>query len=196
MSHDFRWHVLSVVPHSTARVCERAAELGATTYCPMLRTIDGSRNGRKAPTEVSKPLFGGYVFVSLPTDKPRFDIFHRAFANSSQHDGGGIDGCLGLLGASEGPAAVSDAVIQDLRDREARGEFDLTGCSDDGKFIVPKWCRRREAVVFTKGPFATYWGTVAKVKNSAIARVSMIILGQEHEIDAPIAWLAWRGRGV
>ena len=90
------WYVLSVVPHSTLRVCERAAELGFETYNPMLRTIEASRNGRKPPAEILRPLFVGYAFVRFSEDSRGFDIFHRAFDNSSQHDGSGIDGCLGL----------------------------------------------------------------------------------------------------
>lgn len=223
------WYMLGVIPQSQLRVCQRAKELGFETYCPMSRMPPQVRKfGRKrVAAEVIRPLMPGYVFVAMPTSAPRFDLFQR-------HEPGGshpaplppdidagyvadkarptlepIRGCLGLLSGSEGPRAVSEVIIQSMRDREAAGEFDLvsgpnaligrseaTGRHKAGRFMIPKWVKRGVLIKFVDGPFKEFEGTVIKVVGKSLVRVSTSLFGRISEVDAPIDWIKGQKMGV
>src|SRR5271156_1099862 len=73
----FLWYTLRVIPQSQARVCQRAKELGFETYAPMSRTPPQVRRfGRKRVVAAEvRPLMPGYVFVAMPSYRPRFDRF-------------------------------------------------------------------------------------------------------------------------
>jgi hypothetical protein len=83
-----------------------------------------------------------------------------------------------------------------MREREACGEFDLTGKSEDGRFTVPKWARRGALVEFIEGPFAKFLGSIVKVRSATMLRIGVEFFGRAAEVDVPLDWVAWRGRGA
>ena len=148
----YLWYTVCIVPQSQPRFCQRAKELGIETYTPMSRTppqVRKFRRQRVIGAEV-RPLMPGYVFVSLSAVDPRFYLF-QASAEGPE----AIRGSLRLLRGPDGPMAVSEAVIEDMRLREKNGEFDLTGLSDDGRGFVAKWVKRGVRVqIIEDGPFS------------------------------------------
>jgi transcription antitermination factor NusG len=183
----YLWYTLSVIPQSQARVCQRAKELGITTYVPMSRTPPmvrkfGGRNRVVGP-EV-RPLMPGYVFVSLFALDPRFYLFQGSTEGKEA-----IHGALRLLSGPDGPMAVSEAVIEDMRLRERNGEFDLTGLSEDGRYHIPKWAKRSTVVKFTDGPFKGFLGRVVKSLSDRLIEVSVNIFGRISNVSTPLDWI-------
>ena len=189
----FLWYTLRVIPQSQARVCQRAKELGIETYVPMSRTPPMVRKfgrNRVVGPEV-RPLMPGYVFVSLFALDPRFYLFHGSTEGKEA-----IHGALRLLSGPEGPMAISEAVVNDMRAREVAGEFDLTGKTDSGRGSVAKWVRRGAFVEIIGGPFESLCGVIEKVKSSTLVTVTVTMLGGESPVDMSVDWIAWRGRGA
>ena len=180
------WYTACIVPQSQPRFCQRAQELGIETYTPMSRTVPQVRKfGRKLVTEASiRPLMPGYVFVSLSAVDPRFYLFQASGEGPEA-----IRGSLRLLRGPDGPMAVSEAVIEDMRLRELSGEFDLTGLSEDGRYIVPRWVQRDVPVQFTDGPFRMLYGTIVRAIGKSLVRVAVTIFGRVSEVDAPLDWM-------
>ncbi len=185
-SAPFLWYTLSVVPQSQARVCQRAKELGITTYVPMSRTPPVVRKFGRMPVVQAevRPLMPGYVFVLLSAADPRFHLFH-----ASAEPQEAIRGALRLLAGPNGPMAVSEAVVADMKAREAAGEFDLTGLSENGRYIVPRWVARDVPVQFVDGPFRGLFGTIVKTIGKSLVRVAVTIFGRVSEVDAPMDWV-------
>lgn len=200
-----RWYVLAVIPHSQLRVCERAKELGISTYCPMSKTIAVVRHRK---VEIVRPLMPGYVFIALPVDGPRFDLFEQADPDSSRPIPMPVDvrsgyvadfaqpviepirGCLGFVPDANGARGViADDVILSMREREAKGDFDITGKSEDGKYLVARWVKRGVLVRFVKGPFTGYLGTIDRVLGPSLVRVDVTIFNRTTQIDAPMDWI-------
>jgi transcription antitermination factor NusG len=180
------WYTLSVIPQSQARVCQRAKELGIETYAPMSRTPPVVRKfGRKRVTEAEvRPLMPGYVFVSLSAFEPRFYLFqgHKEAQEA-------IRGAIMLLSGPEGPMAVSEAVIEDMRLRERNGEFDLTGKTDDGKGFVAKWVRVGAWIELVDGPFALNFGKIVEVLSAALVIVEVQSFGRQTRMTVPLDWV-------
>lgn len=203
------WYTLSIVPPSRERICLRARDLGFTTYTPMSRTPPVVRKfGRKPVVEANvRPLMPGYVFVELPAANPRFDLFAPwdrendrpaplprdaeagYVADRARPSPEPIRGCLGFVGTSEGPRAVSGAVIEDMRLREKNGEFDLTGRSEDGRFVVPKWLRLGAWVELIDGPFRGFSGSIEEVLSAALVKVGVSIFGRNSPVAIPLDWI-------
>ena len=182
----FLWYTVCIVPQSQPRFCQRAHELGIETYTPMSRTPPQVRKfGRQRVVRAEvRPLMPGYVFVSLSAVDPRFYLFQ---ASADGHEA--IHGALRLLRGPDGPMAISEAVIEDMRLRELSGEFDLTGLSEDGRYIVPRWVQRDVPVQFTDGPFRMFFGTIVKAIGKSLVRVAVTIFGRVSEVDAPLDWM-------
>lgn len=200
-----RWYVLSVIPHSQLRVCERAKDLGISTYCPMGKMIAIVRHRK---VETVRPLMPGYVFVALPALEPRFDLFEQADPDSSRPIPMPADvragyvsdfarpivepirGCLGFVPDANGArGVVADDVIQSMREREAKGDFDLTGKSEDGKYAVPRWVKRGAFVRLTNGPFKGFLGDIDKVVGPQMVRIDVTIFGRTSAATVPMDWI-------
>lgn len=193
----FLWYTLSVIPQSQARVCQRARELGIETYVPMSRTPPMVRKfGRQRVTEAEvRPLMPGYVFVSMPRIEAPFGLFDPRYGSEA------LRGSLGFISCEQGseadrwPMPVHEAVIEDMRHREAMGEFDLTAKTDSGRGSVAKWVRRGSFVEIISGPFKSFLGKIERVKSSKLVTLAVTMLGDETPMDTPIDYIAWRGRG-
>lgn len=191
MSVKTLWYVLSVIPQSQARVCQRARELGIETYTPMSRTPPQVRKfGRKRVTEAEvRPLMPGYVFVSLPRLDAPFGLF------DPRHGSEALRGSLGFISREQGPEAhrwpmpLSELVIVDMRMRELAGEFDLTGKTDDGKGFVAKWVKIGAWVQLVDGPFSTHNGIIEEVLSAMLIRIDVTIFGRATPMTVPLDWV-------
>jgi transcription antitermination factor NusG len=203
-----RWYTLSVITTAQTRVCRRAHELGFETYFPVSKIpARPAKLGRKSATDEVRPLMPGYVFVSLPIAAPRFDLFASADVNGSRpyampdsvYAGYVADcaepmvepicGCLGFIATDGVPNAVRDEEIAALRLREANGEFDLTGRSEDGRYSVARWVKRDAFVRFVKGPFAMFSGVIDRVVGRNLVSVELTIFGRITTSTVPMDWI-------
>lgn len=206
----FLWYTLSVNSHAQKWVCQRAKELEIETYVPVKREPpepSSARKSRSVDPVVERPLMPGYVFVSLETAAPRFDLFQPFdqesdrpaplpadaaagyVADYAQPAVEPIWGCRGFLSGSDGPMPVHEAVIEDMRLRERNGEFDLTARTDSGRGFVARWVKRGVTVNFVDGPFRLYFGVIDEVLSSTLIKVGVMIFGRITVINAPLDWI-------
>ena len=131
-----------------------------------------------------RPLMPGYMFVSLSAVAPRFHLF-QASAEGPE----AIRGALRLLRGPEGPMAVSEAVIEDMRLRERNGEFDLTARTDSGRGFVARWVRPGAWVELDSGPFALYRGIIEEVMSATLVKVAVTVFGRLTPMIVPLDWV-------
>jgi transcriptional antiterminator RfaH len=133
--------------------CLRQA--GFETYCPRLRE-QRTAQGRKV---VRTPLlFPGYLFV---------------FIELQWHTARWAPGVVRLVMNGIGPAAVPEAVIEDLKGRETNGLIDLPR--------PPKF-RAGDRVRVIHGPFAGHVGLYAGMKPRERIKVLLAILGGAQRV--------------
>jgi transcription antitermination factor NusG len=210
----FLWYTLCVNSQAQKWVCERARELEIETYVPMSREppAPNPRFPNRSREPVERPLMPGYVFVSLRSSF-MFDIFQPSdhesdrpeplppdaragyFAKWAEPAVGPIWGCLGFLCGPDGPMAVSEAVIEDMRLRERNGEFDSGRKSEAShrKWVkAVKWARQGLTIQFCGDdcPFAGRFGKITQVGERAeLIEIDFEIMGRVTSISAPLDWI-------
>lgn len=201
---SYRWYVLNVIASAQANVCKRARELEFETYYPLSRVQPAPKPGRRLPAVVTRPLMPGYVFVLMSARAPRFDLFEQPDSDISRPNPMPLNvwagyvadqasrpmlepirGCLGFIAHEGAPIPVPDTEIEDMRTRERNGDFDLTGRSEDGRYLVRRWVKRGVPVRFVTGPFTGYLGVIDKVLGKSLVRVDR----PAGHIDAPMDWI-------
>lgn len=198
------WYTLVIEPQSWKRVAERAGELGYATYCPMSKYPPQPRGAGRADWRARyerggvRPLMPGYLFVDMPGAvlERRFDLFTPSndpgdrpeelpqgnlrgyVADCAKPSAEPISGCRGFITIDGAPVALHEAEIADIRLREERGEFDLTGKTGDGRGFVAKWMQVGAWVEVLGGPFASFFGTIEEVNSETMIKVGVHIFGR------------------
>lgn len=208
MTEDRLWFVLTTEPQSEFRVQERTEHLGNEVYIPIARTFAPQRRvGRiAAPAPVAIPLFRGYAFVNLPTANPPFrDYVDSELINAPPQsvefwEGGvlkkvevrsGDDariGGVGFISSNFRPAPLAPGIIEDLKAREAAGEFDETALTENERYVIPNWIRQGERfTVVRSGPFFAYGGSIIEAINSKIVACWIHMFGTTTRTTMAIA---------
>jgi transcription antitermination factor NusG len=194
-----RWYVLVTAPQAERRVQERSEHLGNPVYVPVAKTFRADKPGRLTNPVSERSLFPGYAFVNLPVANPPFSAYvdeapaglaaittaGYAFPASSALPIGGI----AFVSNNGRPEHVEDDVIARLKKREAAGEFDETGLTDDGRYTIPKWIKRGKTIRTIDGPLVGYHGSISRAINSKIVSVWLTIFGRTTLTDMPIAFI-------
>lgn len=162
-----RWVVAYVGAWKPKEVTDYLERVGYAPYCPyeqrvVYRSGAGGSKGRKV---VTRPLFGGYLFVGQtkfvngvcqplsPDTHPRiFDI----------------------LGDSLGPFHVRPETLQAIRSLELAGEWDYSRSLAE-RFPVGK------RVLVKRGHFAEFEAIVAKVEASGKLKLNLRMFGRRVE---------------
>ncbi len=198
-SIDRRWFVLQTAPQAERKIEERTAHLGNPIYVPIAKTFRAAALGRSSGPIVERSLFPGYAFVNLPAKDPPFafylddepyglpacDIAGYVFPASNSLPIGGV----AFVSNNGRPEPLQPGVIEDLKAREAAGEFDETGLSEDGRYVIPRWIKRAKTIRIKDGPFVGYCGSICRSVNSKIVSVWVTIMGATRLIDMPIAFI-------
>jgi transcriptional antiterminator RfaH len=103
MTTDPRWYVVQTQPHAEWRAAQHLARQGFGSYLP--RYLKRRRHARRIDM-VARPLFPRYLFVAVDMATQRW----RAISSTL--------GISHLVCNGDGPAAVPDQVIAQLRSRE------------------------------------------------------------------------------
>lgn len=206
------WYAVMTAPQSEQKVRKQAEERGIPAYVPMMRTF----LPRDARQEVLKPLMPGYAFVDLSPDAPRFDIFapdkvdmdrpselpDNVFsgyvADQARPSLSPIRGCLGFVLWDGAPLALRgprtnpkgefiQGDIEDLRIREMGGEFDLTGRTANGRYVIPKFITIGRLIRFVAGPLLGFSGYICNIISDKVVGIDLGVLG---EINTPIEYIA------
>jgi transcriptional antiterminator RfaH len=103
-----RWFVAHTQPHAEAKAVAHLDRQGFEIYCP--RYLKRRRHARKIET-VAAPLFPRYLFVAVDLAAQRWRSIYSTI------------GVARLVSNGDEPAAVPDAVIAALKNREDADGF-------------------------------------------------------------------------
>jgi transcriptional antiterminator RfaH len=134
----FRWFLAQLKPNCLAIATRNLGRQGFRSFVPM--TLETLRTTNKFKS-VSRPLFPGYVFVSLNTA----DAQWRAI-NSTV-------GVTKLVSFGGKPAAVPRGFVEQI----------ALGCDAQGFLLPPEELAPGDSVLIKTGPFA---GTLAEVERT------------------------------
>lgn len=154
------WRLLYVRPQSEDRYHANLAERGMSAYVPK-ETVWRGIGIRRQPAV--KPLLPGYVFADL-TDEELADAAH-------------LPDVLYIIKAGDKPATVPSAFVDDLRDAESGGKFDLTRKERLRAKRMGKALEAGERFKVTAGLYAGAIGEIARVSGSKRAEVVLSFLG-------------------
>jgi hypothetical protein len=171
------WFVVAVEPQAETAVSTRAKDLNIDTYYPQGRKLV---RGRRSQLEARPcPAMPGSVFV-----------LGKHFASFVRHLDAPdvVPHCIGWLTGSDGPEPVKPKVVEDIRTREAKGEFDAA--SRQGRYWGPRWLKPNVKVRITDGPFSGKAGDVWRVTAARRVAIWVQILGGQTLTECDIGWVA------
>jgi transcription antitermination factor NusG len=173
------WHVVAVEPSSEGMVSRRAGELGIEAYAPKGTKLVRSRVKRRSGFEARPyPAIPGYVFVrgGQPSQ------YRREWERPDT-----VAHCLGLLGV-DGPEPIPGAVVEGLREREQRGEFN--DAAKLGRYVGPRWIRAGKAVRVVEGPLRGSTGRIWRMTRQNMLAIWVLVMGRETLTEVPVDWVA------
>lgn len=151
------WFVARTQPSRERWAAENCLRQGAEAYLPFIIERNVISRGRLLASRL-KPLFPGYLFVRTFSGQWRF-----------------LRGTFGLIDVmlfGDTPATVSQAIIEDLKQREA-----------DGAVQLPPTQRRlfdeKDSVRVADGPFEGKLGLVEGYNDADRVRVLLDLLGRK-----------------
>ena len=172
LADDACWYVVAVEPHAENAVKTRANCLDITTYFPLARKVAMRRRRLEA---CQTPAMPGYVFVA----GAHFSRFQRHLdaADAVPH-------CIGWLSGPDGPEPVEPPVVEDLKRREAKGEFDTT--EKMGKYWAPRWLKPKVKVKINEGPLSGVSGEVWRMTSARMVAIWVLIMGRPTLTECPV----------
>lgn len=172
LADDACWYVVAVEPHAENAVSTRASCLDIATYFPVARRVAMRRRRLEARTAPAMP---GYVFVA----GQHFSAFRRDLDGPEA-----VPHCIGWLSGSQGPEPVQPPVVEEIKRREAKGEFDSS--ERIGKYWAPRWLKPKAKVRITDGPFKGVAGEVWRMTGARKVAIFILMLGAPTLTECPI----------
>lgn len=108
----------------------------------------------------SKPLFPGYIFVSLDVN------------GGSWRSVNATQGITKIVSFGNKPAEIPGQFVQELKDR----------CDDDGQFNQDAQLQEGDEVVVTHGPFADVVGRILNISEDQRVWLLLDLLGQKSKL--------------
>jgi transcription antitermination factor NusG len=176
------WYVVATEPRAEETVSKRAGDLNIETYYPLARQIV-RRKGRRATIELvprETPAMAGYVFVQ---GSGHFSKFRRDFDAPDA-----VPHCVGWLCGSDGPERVAPAVVIEMRQREADGEFDQA--ERDGRYWAPRWMKGGAKVRIIGGAFRGRVGEIWRLTTQRKVAIWLMLMGGPTKVECPLDWVA------
>jgi len=158
------WYVVNTQPHCEVRAETNLRRQGIVAYLP--RYLRTRRHARREET-VSRPLFPRYLFVALDLAKDRWRTVNSTFGVSK------------LVSAGESPIPISDAVIDEIREREGANGFVRLG--------LPAGVGIGSPVRLIDGIFSEYEGVIDRIADDQRVAVLLKLLGREVRVFVPSA---------
>lgn len=169
-----KWFVVVTEPAKERSVCDDLRRDGIEPFSPLVRSLAFKRGRKRILT---RPLLPRYVFAGLPQPLPSF----RAILD--------VDGAREILGHSGSPVELPRAIIDDLRRRDADGEWDDTQRQAKGYGREPaarqwKWVKADALVCVLSGPFKHFHGIIEAVDaGRKLAKVGIAIFGRVSPVE-------------
>lgn len=156
---EMGWFLVQSKPNCTQIALRHLSRQGFGTFLPV-EDETRERNGKFLT--MTRPLFPGYIFVSVNPQKGLWRSINATYGVSR------------LVSFGSLPAAVPQEFISELMAR----------CDAEGKLLPPDALRPGDQVVLTQGPFANF---VAQVQQIAVDRriwLLMELMGSQTRIAA------------
>jgi transcription antitermination factor NusG len=179
------WFCLACESGRESLIARYASNYSIETYYPICRYyLARPTRIRSKPREIiEKPLMPGYLFVKFIGESPRFSLFIG-------HDYA-PRGVYGWLGERGEPAEIDGAHIDNLRAREAQGEFDRTSKRDYRH--LPKGIRPGSPIRIIDGPLVALCGpidgVITKIKNQLEISVDCVMFSRKTSANVPLAFI-------
>jgi transcriptional antiterminator RfaH len=157
------WFVVRTQSRAEEKAMLHLTNQGFTTYLPRYRRR--VRHARRNQV-VLRPLFPGYLFVSLDPDRCRWRSIN------------GTVGVREILTNGDSPLAVSDRIIDEIRARE-----DETGAV---KLAAPSFAPG-QAVRLLEGPLADLNGLFEEMRDENRIVLLVSLLGRKVRMQVPAA---------
>lgn len=162
MTHDtmLEWYVVQLRPNAGGLAVNHLHNQGYATFMPRI-----ARNERRNGThrEMLRPLFPGYLFAGVPSDKDWRQI------NSTR----GVSRIVTFGGRA--PSPVQQSIIAALQLR----------VDQDGVFSPDNALVEGDKVRILSGPLRDFVATLHQLDDAQRAWVLLDILGQETRIELP-----------
>lgn len=157
---DATWHLALCRPNQGHIAFRNLVKAGFDAFMPRHRT---SWRWRGKQVDGWRPLFGGYLFLSIDPAAPRWREVTTMPGIRS----------LVKLGA-HGPAHVPSAVVTEL----------MAHCDTEGRLLPDANFEAGDTVRLTSGPFAGFVGEVQRVDPDRRIHMLLEVLGRETALAA------------
>jgi transcriptional antiterminator NusG len=183
-----RWFAVYTHPRAEKKVVDGLKRHEIGCYVPIAATWRKQSkrqiHQRQPKVRVERPAWPSYVFVALPVELRMVDgaieDIRAPFEILRQ-----TDGVCALVSEGERPFVIPSAAIEELREREAQGDFDDT-IRKSRRIVAPKWVKVGSAVRIADGPFASFNGIVEEVLPHDMVKVGVFMLGRVTPIEIEI----------
>ena len=152
-----RWFAVNTLPNSEPRALLNLERQGWRCFCPLVSKT--TRSGRRMTTRL-RPLFPGYIFVSLDPAKGRWRSVDGTF------------GVRALVKAGEAPTPLPAGVIETL----------LAMADGEGRVTFASKLTPGDSVQFLSGPFAGLIGKLEHLDAAGRITVLLDLLGRSTAI--------------
>lgn len=153
---ESRWYAASTAPCREKRVLDHLAVRQIDSFLPLYRSSRKWKNGCRV--ELERPLFPGYVFVRMPSDK-RVRVLE-------------VPGVVSIVSRGRVPEPLDDLAIAALRDG-----LPFKNVEPHPYLVVG------ERVAISNGPFAGLCGVVLRLKGSLRVVISLDLLMQSMAVE-------------
>jgi transcriptional antiterminator RfaH len=154
-----RWYVVQTHPRAEAKAAAHLGRQGFSTYFP--RYLKKRRHARRVET-IAMPLFPRYVFVAVDMEIQRWRSIQSTI------------GVMHLVRNGEEPAAVSNRIIGDLKDRESELGFI--------QLDQPRTFRLGDKLRVVDGVFCDSLGSFEGMSDSERVTILLDLLGRKVRV--------------
>ena len=153
----FRWFLAQLKPNCLSIATKNLQRQGFRSFSPF--TLETRRSGPKFTT-LPRPLFPGYVFVSLDTTVGQWRAVNSTF------------GVTKLVAFGGAPAAVPRGLVEQIALR----------CDADGLILPPEQLAAGDRVIVANGPFAGVIGEVERTNPDQRVWILLELMGQKTRV--------------
>lgn len=160
-----RWYVVNTHANSEKRAIANLERQGWPCFCPLVSRT--SRRGERLLTQL-RPLFPGYVFVSLDPGRSRWRSVDSSF------------GVRSIVKHGDLPAALPEGCVDAL----------MNMSDGDGVFSFASRFRPGDRVQFLSGPFSDFVGSLETLDPQGRIVVLLDLLGRQSRVRAAVTEIA------
>lgn len=154
----FRWYLAQLKPNCLAIATRNLDRQGFRAFTPL--TLETRRSGSRFTTQ-PRPLFPGYVFVSLDTTSGCWRAINSTF------------GVTKLVAFGGRPAAVPHGLVEQIALR----------CDAGGLLLPPQELAPGDRVLVTTGPFSGVLADVERTDADRRVWILLDLMGQQSRVQ-------------